>query len=98
MNSTVKHYKVNPNGSLRFVGTENIRIPAEGPARPVEIGRRRENGRLTVTFAAPKAERGRPVDPAKVNYLGRFIDPNTARRIGEIAYDGRVNPDDGGER
>ena len=60
MKSIVKHYKLNTDGSLRFVGNETYEI------------------------------KKRPRQP----YNPHFIDAETMRKIGEIAYEGRINPDD----
>ena len=60
MTSIVKHYRIQKDGSLKFIGTETTHVE-ERPARPTH---------------------------------GPVIDNETMRKIGEIAYDGSINPDD----
>ena len=60
MTSIVKHYRIQKDGSLKFVGTETTHVE-ERPARPTR-------------------------DPV--------IDNETMQKIGDIAYNGRINPDD----
>lgn len=60
MTSIVKHYKIQKDGSLKFVGIERTRVE-ERPARPTR---------------------------------GPVIDSETMRKLGDIAYNGQVNPDD----
>lgn len=60
MTSIVKHYRIQKDGSLKFVGFETTKVE-ERPARPTSA------------------------------YV---IDNETMRKIGDIAYDGRINPDD----
>ena len=56
----IKHYKVNPDGTLRFVGNETTEVE-ERPARPTR---------------------------------GYILDNETMQKISDIAYNGRINPDD----
>ena len=56
----IKHYKVNPDGTLRFVGNETTKVE-ERPARPTR---------------------------------GYILDNETMQKISDIAYNGRINPDD----
>ena len=56
----IKHYKANPDGTLRFVGNETTEVE-DRPASP----------------------RHSPV-----------IDNETMQKISDIAYNGRINPDD----
>ena len=60
MTSIVKHYKIQKDGSLKFIGNETTKIE-ELPARPTR---------------------------------GTVIDNETMLKIGDIAYNGRINPDD----
>ena len=60
MTSIVKHYRIQKDGSLKFIGNETTEIEE------------------------------RPASPAR----GPVIDNETMRKIGDIAYDGRINPDD----
>ena len=60
MTSIVKHYRIQKDGSLKFIGTETTHA---------------------------EERKGPPV-------RGKSIDAETARMIGEIAYDGSINPDD----
>ena len=57
----IKHYKVNPDGTLRFVGNETTEVE-EHPERSTR---------------------------------GPVIDNETMQKISDIAYNGRINPDDG---
>ena len=60
MTSIVKHYRIQKDGSLKFIGTETTKIE-ERPASPTR---------------------------------GPVIDNETMLKIGDIAYNGRINPDD----
>ena len=60
MTSIVKHYRIQKDGSLKFIGNETAKIE-ELPARPTR---------------------------------GPVIDNETMLKIGDIAYNGRINPDD----
>ena len=60
MTSIVKHYRIQKDGSLKFIGTETTHVE-ECPARPTH---------------------------------GPVIDNETMQKLGDIAYDGRINPDD----
>ena len=56
----IRHYKANPDGTLRFVGNETVKVWESRTPRKC--------------WHTP--------------------DNETLRRLGEIAYDGRVNPND----
>ena len=60
MTSIVKHYKIQKDGSLKFVGNETTEVEdyPESPTR------------------------------------GPVIDNETMQKISDIAYNGRINPDD----
>ena len=60
MTSIVKHYRIQKDGSLKFIGYETTKVE-EHPARPTR---------------------------------GPVIDNETMQKIGDIAYNGRINPDD----
>ena len=60
MKSIVKHYKVQKDGSLKFVGIETAEV---------------EEHRASPTH-------------------GYILDNETMLKIGDIAYNGRINPDD----
>ena len=60
MTSIVKHYRIQKDGSLKFIGNEKTQVE-DRPASP----------------------RRSPV-----------IDNETMQKIGDIAYNGRINPDD----
>ena len=60
MTSIVKHYKIQKDGSLKFIGNEKTKVE-DHPARPTR---------------------------------GSVIDNETMQKIGDIAYNGRINPDD----
>ena len=60
MTSIVKHYRIQKDGSLKFIGNETTEVE-EHPARPTR---------------------------------GSVIDSETMLKIGELAYSGRINPDD----
>ena len=60
MTSIVKHYRIQKDGSLKFIGNETTKVE-DHPARPMR---------------------------------GPVIDNETMQKIGDIAYDGRINPDD----
>ena len=57
---TVKHYKVKPDGTLRFVGNETVEVEEH--------------------HAPPQG--------------WHTIDSETMLKIGDIAYNGKINPDD----
>ena len=60
MTSIVKHYKIQKDGSLKFIGSETTEVE-EHPASPTR---------------------------------GPVIDNETMLKISDIAYNGRINPDD----
>ena len=60
MTSIVKHYRIQKDGSRKFIGNETTKVE-ERPARPTR---------------------------------GPVIDNETMLKIGDIAYNGRINPDD----
>lgn len=60
MTSIVKHYRIQKDGSLKFIGNETTEVE-EHPARPTR---------------------------------GLVIDNETMQKISDIAYNGRINPDD----
>ena len=60
MTSIVKHYKIQKDGSLKFIGNEKTKVE-ERPERPTR---------------------------------GPVIDNETMQKISDIAYEGRINPDD----
>ena len=60
MTSIVKHYKIQKDGSLKFVGFELAKVE-EHPESPTR---------------------------------GPVIDNETMQKISDIAYNGRINPDD----
>ena len=60
MTSIVKHYRIQKDGSLKFIGYETTEVE-EHPARPTR---------------------------------GPVIDNETMQKISDIAYNGRINPDD----
>ena len=60
MTSIVKHYRIQKDGSLKFIGNETTEVE-DHPARPTR---------------------------------GPVIDNETMQKIGDIAYNGRINPDD----
>ena len=60
MTSIVKHYKIQKDGSLKFVGFELTKVE-EHPESPTR---------------------------------GPVIDNETMQKISDIAYNGRINPDD----
>ena len=60
MTSIVKHYRIQKDGSLKFIGNETTEVE-EHPARPTR---------------------------------GYILDNETMQKISDIAYEGRINPDD----
>ena len=60
MTSIVKHYRIQKDGSLKFIGTETTHVE-ERPASPTR---------------------------------GPVIDNETMQKLGDIAYNGMINPDD----
>lgn len=60
MTSIVKHYRIQKDGSLKFIGNETTKVE-DCPASPTR---------------------------------GPVIDNETMQKIGDIAYNGRINPDD----
>ena len=60
MTSIVKHYKIQKDGSLKFIGNETTEVK-EHPERSTR---------------------------------GYILDNETMQKISDIAYEGRINPDD----
>ena len=60
MTSIVKHYRIQKDGSVKFIGNETTKVE-ERPASPTR---------------------------------GCILDNETMQKISDIAYNGRINPDD----
>jgi len=98
MKSTVKLYKKQPDGSLKFVGTEvheytRKECPCQ-PETPVVLSDQCSDGRRTVVLARPPKGRGRPTDPLKRSLLGLCATEEIERKIAEMQYDGAFDEND----
>jgi len=98
MKSIVKHYKKQPDGSLKFVGTEVVEYSRNDcplqPDAPVILSERRSEGRRTIVLAEPPKRRGRPTDPLKVRLAGICAPNEIERKIAEMQYNGICDEND----